>query len=78
MPRGTPAEMTPEEMMKMLMGPAMLPPPGVESNFDNPESRVDMTIGLCAAILAIMLVAVSLRVYARAMITKTFGWEDCE
>jgi hypothetical protein len=37
MPRGTPAEMTPEEMMKMLMGPAMLPPPGVESNFDNPD-----------------------------------------
>jgi hypothetical protein len=65
-------------MLAMLMKPAAQPPLGVESNFDHPESRVDMTIGLISTVLVLMTIAVSLRVYARAMITNTFGWEDCK
>ncbi|KAF2729055.1 hypothetical protein EJ04DRAFT_516204 [Polyplosphaeria fusca] len=70
------APMTPEQMAAMMMMPAAPAPSGVTPNFDNPESRADMTIAVCTVILAIMLISVSLRVYARTMITKTFGWED--
>lgn len=56
--------------------PAALPPPGVKSNFDNPEwigDRVVITTAIC---FALSMVFVGLRLYTRVCISHAAGLED--
>ncbi|ORY14670.1 hypothetical protein BCR34DRAFT_612646 [Clohesyomyces aquaticus] len=77
MPSGPPP--TPEQMAAMMaammLEPMVPPPPGVTANLDHPESRINLTLGLCSAILFIMLCFVVLRLYTKT-VTKQFGKED--
>ena len=58
--------------------PAATPTAGVVSELDNPPSRaLDLYIGMgtCIAVTAVLL---ALRMYAKLVVTKNPGWEDCE
>jgi hypothetical protein len=56
--------------------PAGKPPPGVEPNFDNPESHSYQLVIVVAVMIALMTIFTGSRVYVRLRITKSFGAED--
>lgn len=58
--------------------PALAPPPGVTPNFIDPPSREDLGKGFVYAFLPIMVCFVTLRMYTRARISRTFGLDDCK
>lgn len=58
--------------------PLMQPPPGVTSNFINPPSLANVIIAVQAVFLTLMLGLVILRIYTRAYLTRSLGWDDCE
>lgn len=60
-----------------LDGPAMIPPPGVLPNFDNPPNLDHifiLTVTLCMTFPAI---AVLLRLYTKIYILRKTAFEDC-
>ncbi|KAI5864686.1 hypothetical protein GGS23DRAFT_561405 [Durotheca rogersii] len=52
------------------------PPPGRTSDFVNPEDRSHQLIILIAILSALIVLLVSLRVYARQKVTRSFGADD--
>lgn len=58
--------------------PALRPPPGVMSNFVNPPSYEQTLTVMEGVLVPLMLLAVLVRLYVRAKITRTWGWDDCE
>ncbi|KAH8654975.1 hypothetical protein BGZ60DRAFT_532605 [Tricladium varicosporioides] len=56
--------------------PAMKPPLGVKSNFINPPSQQPALIILNAVFLALMVIVVAIRLYSKARILRTIGWDD--
>ncbi|RYP80359.1 hypothetical protein DL769_002508 [Monosporascus sp. CRB-8-3] len=56
--------------------PMLPPPPGVTSNFINPESRAPMIRAGMYPVLCIMLVFVILRIYTRARLVRALGSDD--
>ncbi|KAI4119441.1 MAG: hypothetical protein LQ338_007276, partial [Usnochroma carphineum] len=56
--------------------PALSPPPGVESNFENPQSRSSLTVIPSAAIVGITIILVFTRMYTKVYILKSVGWDD--
>ena len=57
--------------------PAMQPPPGVIPNFDNPESMHPYVLGVAIGTIAVMVIAISIRVYTKAFIMRDMKWEEC-
>lgn len=57
--------------------PAIPPPPGVVSNFNNPKTLAPSLIAVNATFLSLMLIAVSIRIYSRGFIVRALGWDDC-
>lgn len=58
--------------------PLLDPPPGVKSNFKDPESWAYESIATTAVCFSLMLPFFVLRIYARAVITRSLGWDDCK
>jgi hypothetical protein len=58
--------------------PAIPPPPGVTSNFDDPESRAWLPRNLMIAFITLMVVTIALRLLARFKIKQRLGADDCE
>lgn len=56
----------------------MQPPPGVASNFINPSSVANAIIIVQAVFLTLMLGFVTLRIYTKAFLIRSLGWDDCE
>ncbi|TGJ77551.1 hypothetical protein E0Z10_g10720 [Xylaria hypoxylon] len=56
--------------------PALPPPSGVKSNFDNPESREQLAKIVVGLTYGLMLVFLALRIYARIKITRSLGVDD--
>ncbi|KAF2264626.1 hypothetical protein CC78DRAFT_463135 [Lojkania enalia] len=56
--------------------PVAPPPPGVIPNLVNPTSNSEMAIGLCSAIMGVMVLFVLLRFYIKGVVTKGIGLED--
>lgn len=54
------------------------PPPGVASNFDNPESRAYETVIVFTIYLIFMMSIFLLRIYSNVFITRSLGWDDCK
>lgn len=52
-------------------------PPGQTSDFNDPQGRIPMGYGVVSLAFGLMLFFVSLRIYTRALVTKSFSWEDC-
>lgn len=58
--------------------PVAAPPPGVIPNYVNPESRGWETILTVTICLTFMFPFFLLRIYSRAFVTRSLGWDDCE
>ncbi|KAI1126740.1 hypothetical protein F5Y10DRAFT_244236 [Nemania abortiva] len=56
--------------------PALPPPPGVESNFDNPETRADLAKIVVSLTYGLMLVFLAMRIYTRIIVTNSLGVDD--
>ena len=58
--------------------PAYPPPPGMVSNFVDPPSLASAIIVSSSIIVGIMVLCVTARMYAKACVTHTVGWDDCK
>lgn len=58
--------------------PAYPPPDGMVSNFINPTTLAPAIIITSSVMVAIMVLCVVARMYAKAYVTHTVGWDDCE
>lgn len=56
--------------------PALSPPSGVISNFDNPTSQASTILGVNISFITLMTSVVGLRVLSRGFVTRTLGWDD--
>ncbi|KAI1150710.1 hypothetical protein F4825DRAFT_452225 [Nemania diffusa] len=56
--------------------PALPPPPGVQSNFDSPETREDLAKIVVGLTYGLMLVFLAMRIYTRIRITNSLGVDD--
>ena len=57
--------------------PALLPPPGITTNFNHPLSHAEHLIIACAICLPAMLVSVTVRFYTKLYIKHVWGLDDC-
>ncbi|KAI0532414.1 hypothetical protein GGR58DRAFT_490286 [Xylaria digitata] len=55
--------------------PAAAPPPGVVPNLDHPESN-DSQFVVLGIFVSLSLFAVSIRIFVRFRLTKSWGWDD--
>ena len=61
----------------LLEGPAVSPPAGVVSNFDDP-ANLDIYVTLYNTLyIALATVAVISRMYTKVLILRVLAWEDC-
>jgi hypothetical protein len=58
--------------------PALPPPPGVQSDFDSPETREGLGRIIVGLTYALMLIFLGLRIYTRLRTINYFGADDCE
>ena len=58
--------------------PALAPPAGVLSNFNNPVSLAPSLVAVNAIFLSLMVIAVTIRIYSRRFIVHALGWDDCK
>ncbi|KAI1274071.1 hypothetical protein F5Y07DRAFT_224218 [Xylaria sp. FL0933] len=56
--------------------PALPPPPGVQSDFDHPETREELAKIVAGLTYALMLVFLTLRIYARIRVKNCLGVDD--
>ncbi|KAG6358121.1 hypothetical protein INS49_014005 [Diaporthe citri] len=56
--------------------PVIPPPNGTTSNFDDPPSLYEATLGVGITSMVIMTVAVGIRTYTKAVILKDMKHED--
>ena len=56
--------------------PMVPPPPGVASNFNDPETRARPCIIIAIICLSLIWPVVVMRVYSKSWVLKTFGWDD--
>lgn len=57
--------------------PALQPPPGITPNFINPPTIAPALIAVNGVFLALMLLAVSIRIYSKGLLLRSLGWDDC-
>ena len=62
--------------MSLATLPALSLPPGVKSNFENPESRGYVLIAVGSPLLAIMVIFLAIRFYTKLRITRSATWDD--
>ena len=67
--------LSPEEL---AVYPAAAPPPGTESTFGGLSSWGQLYIGLASFLLFVVIVFVCLRLYAKAIVMRSPGWDDCK
>ncbi|KAK4220702.1 hypothetical protein QBC38DRAFT_338181, partial [Podospora fimiseda] len=56
--------------------PAMSPPPGVTSNFDDPENMHDLVFNTAVSTMAFIVVVVAIRIYTKVVTMKDVRIED--
>ena len=69
--------MSPEELAKLMEGPAAKPPPGVIPNFDDPPNSNHKITILCILAAVIGTPFVIMRLYTRLVLTRKIMFEDC-
>jgi hypothetical protein len=57
--------------------PVIDPPPGVKSNFENPDSLHAVTLGIGVVSILIMSLVVGIRTYTKLVLLKNMAHEDC-
>ncbi len=58
--------------------PAMLPPPGHTPNYVDPETMHPIVLGIGITSIVLMVIAVLIRVYTKAVIMKDMRVEECQ
>ena len=58
--------------------PALEPPPGVESNFTDPEDRGSIILIVGSTLLALMILLYSVRMYTKFFVIGKLSWDDCK
>lgn len=58
--------------------PTLKPPPGVKSNFVDPPSLANAIIAVSVVFLALMLIALTVRIYTKWILLRSLWWDDCE
>ncbi|KAI1120479.1 hypothetical protein F5Y10DRAFT_283257 [Nemania abortiva] len=66
----------PAQQQALLDGPALPPPPGMSSNFDNPANKNYLTLVVLGTALGLETMSVLIRVYAKAVSTRRARLED--
>lgn len=57
--------------------PVATPPPGVTSNFVDPESLATTTMSVAISILSLTALVVSVRLFSNYHAIRGLGWNDC-
>ena len=57
--------------------PALFPPDGVTPNFVDPYTRGPVITIVGSILVAIMMIFVFVRIYAKACINRKAHWDDC-
>jgi len=61
------------------LGPGAVPaPPGITANFANPPDHTKEVLIQQTICMALATLAVGIRLFARARITRNIGWDDCK
>lgn len=68
---------TSQQTKALLEGPAAASPPGVESNFVDPENLSRYFVLTSVLAVAISTLATLMRMYTKIWIIQKVGWEDC-
>jgi len=58
--------------------PAMVPPPGVQPNFDNPETLHDPMLSTAIITTILLVTVVGVRIFTKAYIMRDMKLEDCK
>lgn len=58
--------------------PAMAPPPGQTSNFDNPETMHTTVLAVAIATIGLMTMGVAVRVFTKGFIMRDMKIEECQ
>ena len=61
-----------------ISGSAIPPPPGITPNLVNPSDHTKESIILHTVCLTLVTIAVGIRLYTRALITRKIGADDCK
>ncbi|KAI1312745.1 hypothetical protein F5Y03DRAFT_197702 [Xylaria venustula] len=69
------SNLTSSEILALI--PALAPPQGTLSNFDDPASLASAARIVMSIVLALMVAFLSLRLYTRLGVTHSFGADDC-
>lgn len=70
------SNLTVPEVLALI--PALVPPEGTLSNFDDPVSMASVARIVISISLVLMIASVALRLYTRVGVTHSFGADDCE
>lgn len=70
------SSLPPDQQQVLLDGPALKPPVGVQSNFENPPNSNAIPEAVIPICLVLVSVAVLLRYYARAFVAKEIKVDD--
>lgn len=65
------------EQQALLDGPALAPPAGVVSNFDNPPNNNGLAQGVIATCITVATLCLVARVYTKLFCVRKFKLEDC-
>lgn len=57
--------------------PLALPPPGMTSNFANPESLANVMMSIELFIFVLTAFVVIVRLFSNYKATRGLGWDDC-
>ena len=69
--------LTPQELDALSGVPALAPPPGVQSNFVNPQNQ-SLSFYIVTSILFVaMVIFFSNRAYTKLFIVRKYSWDDC-
>lgn len=63
------------DLSHIPLGP---PPPGLKSNFVNPKNQKGVAEAVMCIFMVIMILFVTVRMYAKLRISRAPGWDDCE
>lgn len=67
-----------DKAQDLQMTPLMPPPPGLQSNFVNPDDQGVIYIVVGSIGMAFAMIFVSLRFYAKTWVLRSIGWDDGE
>lgn len=61
------------------LGPGAVPaPPGLNANFVNPPDHTKQLLVQHIICITLATIAVGVRLFTRAAITRNLGWDDCK